>query len=79
MDKLPEWPDEDVIVYTHSDQTAYMESIIAYWEARARLAVEALDVISSHTNLDVNEMQDIAAEAYDAIGPLPAQPTEALK
>ncbi len=73
---LPAWPEKSM---AHS-RLHYERARADAWEARARLAVEALErlrgiwYVGAHIYSEVDGMADEAAKALAAIGPLPPLP-----
>jgi hypothetical protein len=83
-DKLPEWPFPVRPDCAHLSEWKLERqmALVAYWESRCRLAVEALQEVEARyfqalikteeaTGTLVNEMVRPAALARQAIGPLP--------
>jgi hypothetical protein len=78
MDKLPEWPTGSDHPF---DAKSQWQLRAEYWESRCRLAVEALQEIMVYERIwgRSEAAHDSANAALKAIGPLPAQHTDALK
>jgi hypothetical protein len=76
MDKLPEFPPKPIALLRWPDDVHYERARADAWEARCRLAVEALRALRdpdlSLVGLGICA-GEISSRALQAIGPLPMQ------
>jgi hypothetical protein len=70
-DKLPEWPKECPLPMDDPAWERLYLRQLAFWESRARLAVEALEDYALWSGVGANCAENSAARALDAIGFLP--------
>jgi len=71
---MPEWPEWPQTIDSYDDEIGYERARADAWEARCRLAVEALTKIMHDRNEYNISHWDEAQSAIAAIGPLPAKP-----
>jgi len=72
--ELPELPSVSLKFSGNPDHwLQYQRQLAAYWEARARKMVEALQLIAGTNGTESAHPRGRAALALDAIGPLPPE------